>query len=168
MSVRKLSLAGVLVAVGVVCSTFYIPIGVSKVFPVQHFINIMAGILLGPVYAVGMAFATSLLRNLLGTGSLLAFPGSMCGALLCGLLYQFTKRVEFAFLGEVVGTGILGALIAYPIAAVFLSSTIAFYGFILPFGLSTMVGSALAVAFFTILKRTGIVRSWLGGQEAGR
>ncbi|HWT27030.1 MAG TPA: hypothetical protein VN131_03755 [Mobilitalea sp.] len=28
MSVKKLSLAGILVAVGVVCSAFYIPIGV--------------------------------------------------------------------------------------------------------------------------------------------
>jgi energy coupling factor transporter S component ThiW len=161
MSVKKLSLAGILVAIGVICSTFYIPIGVSKVFPIQHFINVLAGILLGPVYAVGMAFVTSLLRNLLGTGSLLAFPGSMCGALLCGLLYRYTHKVGFAFFGEVIGTGILGAMLAYPIAAFFLSSTIAFYGFILPFGLSTVAGSVMAIAFFAILKRTGVIKNWM-------
>ncbi len=161
MSVKKLSLAGILVAVGVICSAIYIPIGVSKVFPIQHFINVIAGILLGPVYAVGMAFATSMLRNILGTGSLLAFPGSMCGALLCSLFYRITHKVGFAFLGEVIGTGILGALLAYPIAAFFLSSTVAFYGFILPFGLSTVVGSLMAIACFAILKRTGIIKSWI-------
>ncbi len=161
MSVKKLSLAGILVAVGVLCSTVSIPIGVSKVFPMQHFINVIAGILLGSVYAVGMAFATSLLRNLLGTGSLLAFPGSMCGALLCGLLYRFTHKVSFAFLGEVIGTGILGAILAYPVAAFFLSSTLAFYGFILPFGLSTIAGSIMAVAFLAILKKTGVIKNWM-------
>lgn len=165
MSVKKLSLAGILIAVGVICSTVSIPIGIAKIFPIQHFINVIAGILLGPVYAVSMAFVTSLLRNLLGTGSLLAFPGSMCGALLCGLLYRFTHKAGFAFLGEVIGTGILGALLAYPVAAFFLSSTIAFYGFILPFGLSTLVGAAMAFALFGILKEAGVIRSWIEEQS---
>ena len=83
VNVKKLALAGILVAVGVVCSTFSIPVGASKCAPAQHFINILGGVFLGPSYAVAMAFVTSLLRNLLGTGTLLAFPGSMCGAFLC-------------------------------------------------------------------------------------
>jgi energy coupling factor transporter S component ThiW len=66
----------------------YIPVGVAKAFPIQHLINILSAVLLGPAYALWNAFAISLLRNLLGTGSLLAFPGSMIGALLAGLLYQ--------------------------------------------------------------------------------
>ena len=44
--------------------------------------------MLGPGYAVGIAFGSSLLRNLLGWGTLLAFPGSMFGALLAGLFYR--------------------------------------------------------------------------------
>ena len=85
VNVRKLALAGILVAVGIVCSPLSIPVGASKCAPVQHFINILGGVFLGPGYAVGMAFVTSLLRNLMGTGTLLAFPGSMCGAFLCGM-----------------------------------------------------------------------------------
>lgn len=158
MSVKKLALAGILIAVGVVCSAFYIPIGVSKVFPVQHFINVLAGITLGPLYAVCMAFVTSLLRVSMGTGSFLAFPGSMCGATLCGLLFKYTKKLSFAFLGEICGTGIFGALLAYPIAVLFLSSKAAFYGFVIPFGLSSTVGATISLVLIMSLKKTGILK----------
>ena len=96
VNVRKLALAGILVAVGIVCSPLSIPVGASKCAPVQHFINILGGVFLGPGYAVGMACVTSLLRNLMGTGTLLAFPGSMCGAFLCGMLYKYGKHLPFA------------------------------------------------------------------------
>lgn len=165
MSVKKLSLAGILIALGVVCSTFYIPIGVSKVFPIQHFINVFAGVVLGPAYAFGMAFATSLLRNIMGTGSLLAFPGSMCGALLCGLLYQYIKKLWAAFLGEVIGTGIIGALIAYPVAVQFLSSKAAFYGFILPFGISSLAGALISMILLVSLNKVGILHRVMNGEQ---
>ncbi len=165
MSVKKLSLAGILVAVGVVCSTLSIPIGVARVFPVQHFINVLAGVVLGPVYGVSMAFVTSLLRNLLGTGSLLAFPGSMCGALLCGLLYQGSKKLMLAFVGEVVGTGILGAFLAYPIAALLLSAKAAFYGFVLPFSISSFAGAAISMVLLLSLQKAGVLRRLTQGQE---
>ncbi len=164
MSVKKLSLAGILVAMGVVCSTFYIPIGVSKVFPIQHFINVVAGVVLGPAYAVGMAFTTSLLRNIMGTGSLLAFPGSMCGALLSGLLYKYIKKLGAAFLGEVIGTGILGALLAYPIAVQFLSSKAAFYGFIIPFGISSLSGALISMVLLISLSKVGILQKVISGE----
>ena len=81
VNVRKLALAGILVAVGIVCSPLSVPIGASKCAPVQHFINILGGVFLGPGYAVGMAFVTSLLSKSDGDrATLLAFPGSMCGA----------------------------------------------------------------------------------------
>ena len=43
----------------------------------------------------------------MGTGSLLAFPGSMVGAFLGGYLYQRFGRLTLAYFGEVFGTGIL-------------------------------------------------------------
>lgn len=60
---KRLTIAGMFVA-----------LGVSKCFPVQHSINILSATILGPFYSVGIAFSISLLRNILGTGSLLAFP----------------------------------------------------------------------------------------------
>ena len=86
ISTKKLALAGVLCAVAVVGSLFSFPVFGSKCAPVQHMVNILCAVLLGPGYGVGVAFAASLIRNLLGLGSLMAFPGSMFGALLCGLV----------------------------------------------------------------------------------
>ena len=74
INIKKIAVSGMLVALAVALSGFSIPIGASRCFPVQHLCNVVAGVLLGPVYGVGMAFCTSLIRNLMGTGSLLAFP----------------------------------------------------------------------------------------------
>jgi len=156
-NVRKLTLAGILIAVGVICSTFYIPIGMAKCFPVQHFINVLAGVLLGPFYAVGMAFATSLIRNMLGTGSILAFPGSMVGAFLCGIAYHYTKKEILAFFGEVIGTGVIGALLVYPISRLFLSKEVALFAFVIPFGLSSFGGAAISLVLIMALKKTKIL-----------
>ena len=76
-SIRKLTIAGVLVAVAVVGSLFSIPVLGAKCSPVQHMVNVLGAVLLGPWYALGMGFAAALIRNVLGLGSLLAFPGSM-------------------------------------------------------------------------------------------
>ena len=84
-NVKKLALAGILCAVAVVGSLFSFPVFGSKCAPVQHMVNILCAVFLGPAYGVGVAFGASLIRNLLGLGSLMAFPGSMFGALLCGL-----------------------------------------------------------------------------------
>ena len=155
--IRKLALAGLLVAVAVVCSPLSIPVGASKCFPVQHLVNVLAGVLLGPWYGVGMAFCTSLVRVMLGTGSLLAFPGSMCGALLCGLLYRAGKKLPLASLGELVGTGLLGALAAYPLAALVMAKETALFAYVLPFGISSLGGTAIAVLLMGALQRAQVL-----------
>lgn len=152
-SIKKLAVAGLLVALGVVCSTFSIPVGAAKCFPVQHMVNVLAGVLLGPGYAVGMAFATSLLRVMMGTGSLLAFPGSMIGALCCGLLYKYTQKLPLAYLGEVIGTGILGGLAAYPVATLVMSKQAAVFAYVLPFLISTFGGATISILLISALKK---------------
>ena len=89
MSTYRLTVSAVFVAIGTLTANlFYIPVGVSKCFPMQNMIDALTGALLGPVNATIIAFVISLLRNLLGTGSPLAFPGSMIGACLAGILYK--------------------------------------------------------------------------------
>ena len=95
---------------------FPFPVFGSKCAPVQHMVNILCAVLLGPGYGVAAAFASSLIRNLLGLGSLMAFPGSMVGALLCGVVYWKTKNIPATLAGEVFGTAVLGGLCAYPVA----------------------------------------------------
>ena len=92
--VKKLALAGMFCAVAVVGSLFSFPVFGSKCAPIQHMVNILCAVLLGPWYGLGVAFAASLIRNLLGLGSLMAFPGSMFGALICGLIYKKSKNIK--------------------------------------------------------------------------
>ena len=159
----RLTLAAVLCAVAVVGSMLSFPVFGSKCAPVQHVVNVLCAVLLGPWYGVAVAFAASLIRNLLGLGSLLAFPGSMCGALLCGLVYRKLGRVIPTAAGEILGTGILGTgilggLLAYPVAIAFMgvsAAKVAFYAYIIPFLISTTVGSMLAVVIVLTLQRAG-------------
>ena len=157
-STKKLALAGVLCAVAVAGSTLSFPVFASKCAPVQHMVNVLCAVFLGPWYGLGAAFAASLLRNLLGLGSLLAFPGSMCGALLCGLVWRKSKNLWLTLAAEVFGTGVLGGLLAYPVAVAFMGAdagAVAFTAYVAPFFISTAVGSALAGALVLTLEKSG-------------
>ena len=153
-SIQKLALAGILCAVAVVGSTFSFPVFGSKCAPVQHMVNVLCAVLLGPGYGLAAAFVASLLRNLLGLGSLLAFPGSMCGALLCGLVYRKTHNLPATLVGEVLGTGI--------IAIAFMGKSagdVAFYAYVVPFLVSTVGGSILAGILVLALQRSGALKA---------
>ena len=162
LSVKKLALAGMLCALAVVGSVFSFPIFGSKCAPVQHMVNILCAVLLGPYYGIGVAFVASLLRNLLGLGSLMAFPGSMFGALLCGIVYHKTEKLLPTLVGEVFGTSILGGLCAYPVAIFLMGKSagdIAFYAYIVPFLISTAVGAVIAGVLVFSLQRSGALRN---------
>ncbi|WP_409290397.1 energy coupling factor transporter S component ThiW [Peribacillus sp. SCS-37] len=150
-----------MISIGTLTShSFAIPIGFTRVFPVQHFINVMAAVLLGPYYAAAGAFCTSLLRNIMGTGSIFAFPGSVAGALLASHLFLKTKKLYMAFLGEVFGTGIIGALLAYPIAVFILGQKAALFGFIPAFIFSSLAGAVFGAAVLSLIlkKKSSLLR----------
>ena len=155
MNRKKWVVSGMLAAVAVSLSSFAIPIGAAKCFPIQHLCNVLAAVFLGPGYGVAMAFVTSLIRNLLGTGSLLAFPGSMVGALLAGILYQKFGRLGAAYFGEVFGTGILGAILAYPVAVLLMGREAALFAYVVPFLVSTAGGTVMAAILIAGLVRCG-------------
>jgi energy coupling factor transporter S component ThiW len=158
VNTKKLATASILCAVAVVGSLFSFPVFGSKCAPVQHMVNIICAVLLGPAYGVGAAFVASLIRNLLGLGSLMAFPGSMFGALLCGLVYKKTGNIAATLIGEVFGTAILGGLCAYPVAIYFMgqsAAAIAFYAYIIPFFVSTAGGAAISAVLIYSLKKAG-------------
>ena len=160
-NVKKLAVAGLFCAVAVAGSLFSFPVFGSKCAPVQHMVNILCAVLLGPGYGVGVAFAASLIRNLLGLGSLMAFPGSMFGALLCGLVYWKSRNILATLLGEVFGTAVLGGLCAYPVAIFLMgqnAAAIAFYAYIVPFLISTAAGAIISAVVLYSLKNAGALR----------
>ena len=154
LNIKKISISGLLIAITVSLSTFSIPVFGARCYPIQHFVNIISGVLLGPIYSVCIAFCTSFLRNILGTGSLLAFPGSMIGALFCGLIYRYTKRISFACMGELFGTGIIGAMLCYPIVTYVLGKNAAIFTFVIPFISSSCSGTVFAILLLSILSQT--------------
>lgn len=144
MKTKKLTISAMFIAIGVLAGQLiYIPIGASKCFPIQHALNVISAVILGPFYGVVNAFCISLLRNFMGTGSILAFPGSMIGALFAGLVYKYTKNNFATALGEVIGTSIIGGLISAPIAVIVMGSEAGAITYVIPFAISSIGGSII-------------------------
>ena len=163
--VRRLAMAGVLTALAVAGSIISFPVAGSKCAPVQHMVNILCAVVLGPWWGVAVAFCASLIRNLTGLGSLMAFPGSMVGALCCGLVYAGCKKLSLTCIAEALGTGILGGLAAYPVAKFLMGAEPAgIFIYIIPFLISTVVGSALAFVLVGILEKGGVLRQMQGAR----
>jgi energy-coupling factor transport system ATP-binding protein len=157
MKTKRVALAVILSAIAVAFSPVFIPVGIAKCFPAQHMVNVLAGVMLGPLYAVCIAAVAGIIRNILGIGTLLAFPGGMIGAFLAGLAYKAFKNMYLAGVGEVIGTGFFGALAsAWIVAPVFMGKAMALGTLIIAFSISTLGGSAIAIVALHILRRAGI------------
>ena len=82
----------------------------------------------------------------------------MYGALLSSLLYKWIKKLPAAYVGEVVGTGIIGGVLAYPIAAVLMGNqTAALFTFVVPFLISTVVGTIMAIVITMTMQKTKVL-----------
>lgn len=160
METRRITRAVILVALGVALSPFTsIPIGIAKINPAQHFVNVVGAVLLGPWWATGIALVIGILRNAMGTGTLLAFPGGMIGAFLAGLAYRYSRSIYLGALGEMIGTGLLGAMAsAFIIAPVLMGKAIALSALIIAFSGSTIAGSIIGVLALKLLDRAGLAK----------
>ena len=158
LSTKRIALAAVLIAVTVVLSPIYFPVGSSKCQPFQHMVNGVAGVLLGPWYAAAMALITGIIRNMLGVGSLHAFPGGIPGALVVGLTYRYVKRTDYVALSEPLGTVVIGATISALIVAPYLGKpfTIAFWW--IAFAASSVPGAILGFIVLKSLSATGVTK----------
>lgn len=152
---RRLVLMAMLAALGVAfASVFHLPLLGSKVFPGQALINVIAAALLGPWEAAGIALVVAVLRIALGTGTPLAIPGGLFGALLAGYLVRWTGRWWTALVGELVGTGLIAALVSYPIALYVLGNQkVAAFTYIVPFTLASGAGVVLAAIVVPVLRK---------------
>lgn len=157
---RRVAQAVVLVAIGVALAPFTsFPIGIARVNPTQHFVNILAAVLLGPWWAVGIAAIISILRNALGVGTILAFPGSMIGALLAGYVYRFTRNLYLSAAGEMIGTGLIAAVLsALVVAPMIMGQTMAMTALIASFLSSSALGAIIGVLALRMLERAGVVK----------
>ncbi len=155
---RKLVLAALFAGLGVLLSSFAVPVGASRVFPFQHAINAVAGVLLGPWWAAGSALVTATLRFSLGTGSLFAFPGSPFGALAVGFAYRYLRR-DGAALFEPVGTVFVGATLGAVLISPFLGQAAGGLIFLMTsFAFSSIPGAIIGYLVLKALRQTGQIQ----------
>lgn len=155
MKLRKIVLLALLVAIGFVLSPI---LRVPGMAPMQHFINVVTAVLLGPNYALLGAIAISILRMTLLGINILALTGSVFGAVLAGLLYQYTNKIWAAVIGEVIGTGIIGAIISfYAVSFLYGSKEVALFTFVPSFIMGTLIGTTVAYLFLKKLLSESIL-----------
>ncbi len=160
---RTLVLAALFAAIGVLLSSFAVPVGGARVLPIQHAINAVAGVVLGPWWAAGSALVTATLRFAFGTGSLFAFPGSPFGAVAVGLMYIVLKRDEAA-LFEPVGTVLVGATLGALLISPFIGEAAGgFVALAVSFALSSIPGAIIGYLLLKALRRAGVI----GGSARG-
>ncbi|WKA58201.1 energy coupling factor transporter S component ThiW [Planococcus shenhongbingii] len=154
MKTRKMMLIAMFVALCVAGSAFVsFPAGIARAYPIQHAINVIAAVLLGPGPALLIAFLTAIVRILIGTGSLLAFPGGMFGALVAGLMYAKFGKIWLAAIGEIIGTGIIASFVAVPYAHVLMGTDLAAFFFLPPFLVSSLSGALLGAVIARKLEK---------------
>lgn len=158
VKIRKMVLTAMFACLSFVLCTFvYFP----SMAPFQHFVNVLAAVFLGPWYGLAAAFLTGVMRMMSGR-TIQALVGAVFGAFLSGLFYQKTKKLWAAVVGEVIGTGIISAMVAYPLMKMWygLDAQSPFY--YIPFYTpSSMMGAFLAVLVLGVLKRSGVLRRLL-------
>ncbi len=157
-STRKMVLTAMLACLAFVLNTFvYFP----AMAPFQHFVDVLAAVLLGPWYGCAAAFLCGCMRMISGR-TIQAITGAVFGPVLGGLLWQKTHNIYLVFLGEVVGTGFCGAMASYPLMKWFygLDAQSPFY--YIPFYTpAAVVGGIMGVMVVLILKRTGMLNQML-------
>lgn len=182
--VKKLTVVIVFAALAMAMSPFtvFVVFG-TKANPTQHLINAILGVFVGPFWAVVAALIVGTMRNLLGVGTLFAFPGGIPGGLVVGSVYWILKRLRtsektrlVSALTEPIGTLLIGVPVALFVFAPWLGeqsllnlvseqgALSAFLIFGAGWALSCVPGSIIAFLILLILKRVGISRETLFGQ----
>ena len=151
--IEKLTLAGLFVAAAILLSGVHFPMGPTRCYPFQHTVNVLAGAFLGPWWAAGVAFITSVIRNMTGMGTLFAFPGSIPGAIASGLAFKFFAR-PISALAEPLGTGPVGAALSALLLGPAMGKPVGFLSLQTAFFISSIPGALLGMGILHVFQKT--------------
>ena len=144
--VLKMVFLSIMVAIGVVISPI---LRIEGMCPTAHLINIVCAVFMGPLYSLLCATLIGVIRMMFMGIPPLALTGAVFGALLSGILYRLSKgKIIFAVLGEVLGTGVIGAIVSYPVMTFLVGKEglTAFY-YVPMFITATIIGGSIAYIF---------------------
>ena len=152
----RMVMLSMLIALGIVISPI---LRVEGMCPMAHFINIVCSVLLGPWYSLLCATLIGIIRMLLMGIPPLALTGAIFGAFLSGVFYRASKgKIICAVLGEVIGTGIIGALVSYPVMTYLWGKEGLSWLFYVPsFTCGTLIGGSIAYVFLRKLADNGML-----------
>ena len=155
-SLLKMTVLAMLIAIGVVISPI---LRVEGMCPMAHFINILCSVFLGPWYSLLCATLIGIIRMLTMGIPPIALTGAIFGAFLSGVFYRLSKgRIIFAVLGEIIGTGIIGAILSYPVMTFLWGKEGLSWLFYVPsFICGTLIGGSIAYVFLRKFASNGML-----------
>lgn len=122
--IRKLTVLAIMISLDVFLTPIFRIEGMAFMSSV---VNVIAGVLLSPLYALTMALITSVIRILTQAGVVtvapLAILGAVPGAFLASLFYRWGRKDLLSWLGEFLGTGLIGSLVSAPVMVWFWTAT---------------------------------------------
>lgn len=155
-SLLKMVVLAMLIAIGVVISPI---LRVEGMCPMAHFINIVCSVFLGPWYSLLCATLIGIIRMLTMGIPPIALTGAIFGAFLSGVFYRLSNgRIIFAVLGEIIGTGIIGAIMSYPVMTFLWGKEGLSWLFYVPsFICGTLIGGSIAYVFLRKFASNGML-----------
>ena len=150
---RRMVMLGMFIALGVVISPI---LRIEGMCPMAHLINITCAVFMGPGYALLCAFLIGIIRMMIMGIPPLALTGAIFGATLSGVFYKLSKgKIIAAVLGEIFGTGVIGAIVSYPVMTYLWGKEGLTWFFYVPsFIMGTLIGGSIA---FLLLKRLEVI-----------
>lgn len=151
-TIRRMVFLSLFVALGVVVSPI---LRVEGLCPMAHFINIVCSVIMGPSWSLLNAILIGIIRMSFMGIPPLALTGQVFGALLSGVFYKtFKESFIFAWIGEIIGTGIIGSLVSYPVMKYLVGKGgVSLFFYTPSFILATLMGGSVAVIFLEALRR---------------
>ena len=152
----KMIVLSMLIALGVVISPI---LRVEGMCPMAHFINIVCSVFLGPWYSLLCATLIGIIRMATMGIPPIALTGAIFGAFLSGVFYRVSKgKIIFAVLGEIIGTGIIGAIVSYPVMKFIWGKEGLGWMFYVPsFICGTLIGGSIAYVFLRKFADNGML-----------
>lgn len=151
LNTKKMVLTAMLACLAFVLNTFvYFP----AMAPFQHMVNVLAAAFLGPWYACLAAFICGVMRMMSGR-TIQAIVGAIFGPIIGGFLYKKTKNLYLIAVGEIIGTGIVGAIAVYPLMCLFYNlEEVSWYYYVPFYTPSAIVGAAMGIVILLILRKS--------------